>query len=165
MLWYNFWPSTLRLVSMWLHPDPLRRLAASIAFNHMYRVFREEAALVDLFTLDILVAVVRSIGLEREEEGSGSGSGVEEAKKALEHLKRIVKAKQAQLQAENKGRVAVNHCNASFVMHSSNIGRAFILVSTGGNRTTVQYYALFTHHTYEILTRDTNIRSRTGPFK
>lgn len=42
-----------RLFALAKHPSPHRRAGASTAFNHMYRVFREEEALVDQYAFMI----------------------------------------------------------------------------------------------------------------
>lgn len=81
-----------RLYAMWLHPKATRRLGACLAFNYIYRVFREEEPLVKMFTLEIVVHVVKSISLSKS-DGGETTSLTQESKKNIDHLVRIIKEK------------------------------------------------------------------------
>ena len=77
-----------RLGTMWLHPDPIKRLGASLAFNKLYRTFREEEALVTMLAMEIFVYVTKSLSLGKPwEEDFGAA---EEAAKTVDHLLRIL---------------------------------------------------------------------------
>ncbi|TRY70547.1 hypothetical protein TCAL_02828, partial [Tigriopus californicus] len=88
----------LRLYSFWLHPNPMKRQGASLAFNHLYRTFREESVLAQEFTFEIVVHVIKSLMQTREDLSSLSGSTtvLEVASLSLKHLARIIKEKHRQ---------------------------------------------------------------------
>ena len=88
-----------RLSVMWVHPDPVRRLGAGLAFNHCYRIFREEEPLVDRFTLELAVCALRSLSFSGGEESDFGASA--EAEKSLAHLLRIIKQKSKLLETES----------------------------------------------------------------
>ncbi|XP_070603834.1 DNA-dependent protein kinase catalytic subunit [Erythrolamprus reginae] len=80
-----------RLYSLALHPNAFKRLGASLAFNNIYREFREENALVDQFVFEALVVYLESLALSHGDEKS-LGT-VQQCCDAIDHLKRIIKHK------------------------------------------------------------------------
>ncbi|XP_055874578.1 DNA-dependent protein kinase catalytic subunit-like [Biomphalaria glabrata] len=80
-----------RIYSFSAHPNASKRLGAALAFNNIYMVLREEDALVDRFTFEILVHFVDSLSLAHYDEKSLGTQ--EQCVKALEHLERIMKTK------------------------------------------------------------------------
>ncbi|KAI8794714.1 DNA-dependent protein kinase catalytic subunit, partial [Biomphalaria glabrata] len=80
-----------RIYSFSSHPNASKRLGAALAFNNIYMVLREEDALVDRFTFEILVHFVDSLSLAHYDEKSLGTQ--EQCVKALEHLERIMKTK------------------------------------------------------------------------
>ncbi|XP_076075287.1 DNA-dependent protein kinase catalytic subunit-like [Mytilus galloprovincialis] len=91
-----------RLYSYSLHPGAFKRLGASLAFNSIYTIFREEASLVDLFAFDILVHFVESLAIAHTDDKSLGTQ--EQCKKTLEHLERIITVKADILRKENPKR-------------------------------------------------------------
>ncbi|XP_030070017.1 DNA-dependent protein kinase catalytic subunit [Microcaecilia unicolor] len=77
-----------RLYSLALHPNAFKRLGAALAFNNIYREFREENALVDQFVFEILVVYLESLALSHQDEKS-LGT-VQQCCDAIDHLKRII---------------------------------------------------------------------------
>ncbi|XP_015673546.1 DNA-dependent protein kinase catalytic subunit-like [Protobothrops mucrosquamatus] len=57
-----------RLYSLALHPNAFKRLGAALAFNNIYREFREENALVDQFVFEALVVYLESLALTHGDE-------------------------------------------------------------------------------------------------
>ncbi len=114
---YSANPSSLfsRLIAMWMHPSPLQRLGASLAFNHCYRIFREEEPLVDKFTVGIAVRALQSIGLTKDKDVDFGA--VEEAKKTLDHLLRIMKQKAKLLEAEAEDRIVPSELGGNGLAH------------------------------------------------
>lgn len=92
----------LRLYSFWLHPNPMKRQGASLAFNHLYRTFREESVLAREFTFEILIHVMKSLMQTREDLSSLSDSTavLDMASQSLKHLARIIKEKHRQWSAD-----------------------------------------------------------------
>uniref|UniRef100_W5KIE9 DNA-dependent protein kinase catalytic subunit n=1 Tax=Astyanax mexicanus TaxID=7994 RepID=W5KIE9_ASTMX len=80
-----------RIYSLALHPNVFKRLGAALAFNSIYRHFREENSLVEQFVFEVLVVFVESLALAHSDEKS-LGT-VQQCCSALDHLKRIVKHK------------------------------------------------------------------------
>ncbi|XP_035828316.1 DNA-dependent protein kinase catalytic subunit [Aplysia californica] len=80
-----------RMFSFSLHPSAFKRLGAALAFNNIYMVFREENALVDRFTFQILVNFVESLAMAHTDEKSLGTQ--EQCSKALDHLERIIRVK------------------------------------------------------------------------
>lgn len=61
-----------RLYNFSAHPDYAKRLGASLAINHIYRVFREEEYLVDQFTFELLYWMLFNLRLsERDQDAIG----------------------------------------------------------------------------------------------
>ncbi|KAK1173766.1 DNA-dependent protein kinase catalytic subunit [Acipenser oxyrinchus oxyrinchus] len=91
-----------RLYSLALHPNVFKRLGAALAFNSIYRQFREESTLVDQFIFELLVIFVESLALAHTDEKS-LGT-LQQCSDAIDHLKRIIKQKAASLNAEKTSR-------------------------------------------------------------
>lgn len=63
-----------RLCRLGLHPSADKRLGVAVAFNAIYKVFREHENLVNTFTFLLLDIFVNSMALaERESDGQGDG--------------------------------------------------------------------------------------------
>uniref|UniRef100_A0A4W3HBY9 DNA-dependent protein kinase catalytic subunit n=1 Tax=Callorhinchus milii TaxID=7868 RepID=A0A4W3HBY9_CALMI len=92
-----------RLYSLALHPNTFKRLGAALAFNSLYREFREESALVDQFIFEVLVVYVESLALAHADDNS-LGT-VQQCCDAIDHLNRIIKQKASALNKPIKGRV------------------------------------------------------------
>uniref|UniRef100_UPI0037E8F3E7 DNA-dependent protein kinase catalytic subunit n=1 Tax=Semicossyphus pulcher TaxID=241346 RepID=UPI0037E8F3E7 len=80
-----------RIYSLALHPNGFKRLGAALAFNSIYRLFREESSLVEQFVFEVLVIFVESLALAHSDERS-MGT-VQQCGGAIDHLKRIIKHK------------------------------------------------------------------------
>ncbi|XP_048384539.2 DNA-dependent protein kinase catalytic subunit [Stegostoma tigrinum] len=80
-----------RLYSLALHPNTFKRLGAALAFNSLYREFREESALVDQFVFEVLVVYVESLALAHADDKS-LGT-IQQCCDSINHLKRIIKQK------------------------------------------------------------------------
>ncbi|ERE76153.1 DNA-dependent protein kinase catalytic subunit [Cricetulus griseus] len=59
-----------RLYSLALHPNAFKRLGAALAFNHIYKEFREEESLVEQFVFEALVTYMESLALAHADEKS-----------------------------------------------------------------------------------------------
>ncbi|KAK2522227.1 Prkdc [Columba guinea] len=59
-----------RLYSLALHPSAFKRLGAALAFNSIYREFREENSLVEQFVFEALVVFLESLALTHTDEKS-----------------------------------------------------------------------------------------------
>ncbi|XP_041045109.1 DNA-dependent protein kinase catalytic subunit isoform X2 [Carcharodon carcharias] len=92
-----------RLYSLALHPNSFKRLGAALAFNSIYREFREENALVEQFVFEILVVYVESLALAHADDKS-LGT-VQQCCDSIDHLKRIIKQKAHALNQPAKRRV------------------------------------------------------------
>ncbi|XP_059183485.1 DNA-dependent protein kinase catalytic subunit [Centropristis striata] len=77
-----------RIYSLALHPNGFKRLGAALAFNSIYRQFREEKSLVEQFIFEVLVIFVESLALAHSDERS-MGT-VQQCCSAIDHLKRII---------------------------------------------------------------------------
>lgn len=84
-----------RIYSLALHPSAFKRLGAALAFNSIYRLFREESSLVDQFVFEILVIFVESLGLAHSDEPS-MGT-LQQCSSAIDHLQRIIEHKASSL--------------------------------------------------------------------
>ncbi|XP_076840848.1 DNA-dependent protein kinase catalytic subunit [Brachyhypopomus gauderio] len=91
-----------RIYSLALHPNVFKRLGAALAFNSIYRLFREESSLVEQFVFEVLVVFVESLALAHSDEKS-LGT-VQQCCSALDHLKRIIKHKAESLNKNAKRR-------------------------------------------------------------
>ncbi|KAM9553657.1 DNA-dependent protein kinase catalytic subunit [Salvelinus alpinus] len=93
-----------RIYSLALHPNGFKRLGAALAFNSIYRLFREENSLVEQFVFEALVVFVESLALAHSDERS-LGT-LQQCGSAIDHLKRIIKYKASNLnQQDTKRRI------------------------------------------------------------
>ncbi|XP_072855016.2 DNA-dependent protein kinase catalytic subunit [Pogona vitticeps] len=92
-----------RLYSLALHPSAFKRLGAALAFNNIYREFREENALVDQFVFEALVVYLESLALTHGDEKSLGTT--QQCCDAIDHLKRIIKRKASVLNKESNRRL------------------------------------------------------------
>ncbi|KAI1243372.1 hypothetical protein IHE44_0000969 [Lamprotornis superbus] len=92
-----------RLYSLALHPSAFKRLGAALAFNSVYREFREENSLVEQFVFEALVVFLESLALAHTDEKSLGTA--QQCCDAINHLKRIIKHKAPSLNKEGKRRV------------------------------------------------------------
>ncbi|KAK5850083.1 hypothetical protein PBY51_014363 [Eleginops maclovinus] len=88
-----------RIYSLALHPNGFKRLGAALAFNSIYRQFREEKTLVEQFIFEVLVIFVESLALAHSDERS-LGT-VQQCCTAIDHLKRIINQKAPSLNEHN----------------------------------------------------------------
>ncbi|KAM4688942.1 DNA-dependent protein kinase catalytic subunit [Discoglossus pictus] len=84
-----------RLYSLALHPNAFKRLGSALAFNNIYREFREESALVDNFVFEVLVVYTECLALSHADEKS-LGT-IQQCSDAIDHLKRIIIQKESSL--------------------------------------------------------------------
>ncbi|KAI0227633.1 DNA-dependent protein kinase catalytic subunit [Lamellibrachia satsuma] len=80
-----------RIYSLARHPSSIKRLGAALTFNNIYVILREEASLVDVFTIEILVVFVESLALAHVDDKSLGTQ--EQCKLALGHIERIIQVK------------------------------------------------------------------------
>uniref|UniRef100_A0A8C4S1N9 DNA-dependent protein kinase catalytic subunit n=1 Tax=Erpetoichthys calabaricus TaxID=27687 RepID=A0A8C4S1N9_ERPCA len=92
-----------RLYSLALHPNAFKRLGAALAFNSIYKHFREEEALVDQFVFEVLVIYIESLALAHTDDKS-LGT-LQQCSDALKHLERIIKYKATSLNKASKRRI------------------------------------------------------------
>ncbi|XP_006170510.1 DNA-dependent protein kinase catalytic subunit [Tupaia chinensis] len=92
-----------RLYSFALHPNAFKRLGASLAFNNIYREFREEEALVEQFVFEALVTYMESLALAHADEKS-LGT-VQQCCDAIDHLSRIIERKHVSLNRARRRRL------------------------------------------------------------
>ncbi|XP_054250756.1 DNA-dependent protein kinase catalytic subunit [Indicator indicator] len=92
-----------RLYSLALHPSAFKRLGAALAFNSIYREFREENSLVEQFVFEALVVFLESLALTHTDEKSLGTT--QQCCDAVNHLKRIIKHKAPALNKEGRRRV------------------------------------------------------------
>ncbi|CAG8461030.1 2617_t:CDS:10, partial [Racocetra fulgida] len=77
-----------RLYNLSAHPDYTKRLGASLAVNHIYRVYREEEPLIDLFTFELLYWLLFNLKLsDQDQDAIGTR---QQAISAIRHLKKII---------------------------------------------------------------------------
>ncbi|XP_062044500.1 DNA-dependent protein kinase catalytic subunit isoform X2 [Lepus europaeus] len=92
-----------RLYSFALHPSAFKRLGASLAFNNIYKEFREEESLVEQFVFEALVIYMESLALAHADEKS-LGT-VQQCCDAVDHLSRIIEKKCVSLNKPKKRRL------------------------------------------------------------
>uniref|UniRef100_A0A7M4FFG4 DNA-dependent protein kinase catalytic subunit n=1 Tax=Crocodylus porosus TaxID=8502 RepID=A0A7M4FFG4_CROPO len=92
-----------RLYSLALHPNAFKRLGAALAFNNIYREFREENSLVEQFAFEALVVFIESLALTHTDEKSLGTT--QQCCDAIDHLKRIIKHKAPSLNKAEKRRL------------------------------------------------------------
>ena len=59
-----------RLYSLAHHPNPYKRLGSALTFKQIYRFFREDSALVDVFVLEMLHNNIFSLRLAHDDDPS-----------------------------------------------------------------------------------------------
>ncbi|KAI5273209.1 Dna-Dependent Protein Kinase Catalytic Subunit [Manis pentadactyla] len=91
-----------RLYSFALHSSAFKRLGASLAFNNIYREFREEEALVEQFVFEALVTYMESLALAHADEKS-LGT-IQQCCDAIDHLRHIIEKKHVSLNKEKRRR-------------------------------------------------------------
>ncbi|KAG0234361.1 hypothetical protein BGX31_004586 [Mortierella sp. GBA43] len=91
-----------RVYNLASHTSPAKRLGASLIVNRIYRVFREEASLVDQFTVELLYWILSSLRLA-ETDHAGLGTR-QQASLAITHLQRIIVVKSAVFIKDSKER-------------------------------------------------------------
>ncbi|CAG8447868.1 11173_t:CDS:10, partial [Dentiscutata heterogama] len=80
-----------RLYNLSAHPDYTKRLGASLAVNHIYRVYREEESLIDQFTFELLYWILFNLRLsDQDQDAIGTR---QQAIAAIRHLKKIITVK------------------------------------------------------------------------
>ena len=84
------------------HPDPYRRLGATLAFNNIYRVFRENDQLLDVYLLEVTAALLAA--LARSHTDSPALGTAPAAASALGHCQRMLKARAGPLQESSARR-------------------------------------------------------------
>ncbi|GAB1300036.1 DNA-dependent protein kinase catalytic subunit [Apodemus speciosus] len=92
-----------RLYSLALHPNAFKRLGAALAFNHIYKEFREEGALVEQFVFEALVTYMESLALAHADEKC-LGT-IQQCCDAIDHLTRIIEKKHVSLNKAKKRRL------------------------------------------------------------
>uniref|UniRef100_A0A2K5DLI5 DNA-dependent protein kinase catalytic subunit n=1 Tax=Aotus nancymaae TaxID=37293 RepID=A0A2K5DLI5_AOTNA len=92
-----------RLYSLALHPNAFKRLGASLAFNNIYREFREEESLVDQFVFEALVIYMESLALAHADEKC-LGT-IQQCCDAIDHLCRVIEKKHVSLNKAKKRRL------------------------------------------------------------
>ncbi|KAI8098597.1 uncharacterized protein BX664DRAFT_288171 [Halteromyces radiatus] len=80
-----------RLYHLTTHPSTSKRLGASMIFNRIYRLFREEQPLVDEFTLELLYHFLFSLRLAENDHPSTGTQ--QQTKESISHIKRILRVK------------------------------------------------------------------------
>uniref|UniRef100_A0AAV2L5B1 DNA-dependent protein kinase catalytic subunit n=1 Tax=Knipowitschia caucasica TaxID=637954 RepID=A0AAV2L5B1_KNICA len=91
-----------RIYSLALHPNSFKRLGAALAFNNIYRLFREEHSLVEQFVFEILVVFIESLALAHMDERS-LGT-IQQCCSTIDHLKRVITHKAPNLNQHNPKR-------------------------------------------------------------
>jgi DNA-dependent protein kinase catalytic subunit len=84
------------------HSNPTKRLGAALIVNRIYRIFREEATLVNQFTLELLYWMLFGLRLA---EGDHAGLGTrQQTYVAVTHLQRIIQVKASLFLKDSKDR-------------------------------------------------------------
>ncbi|KAG7212863.1 hypothetical protein KM043_002216 [Ampulex compressa] len=86
----NIWKLMHKITNFALHPFVHKRVAAATAFNHLYRILREDEETVMIYWLEIFYCFVKSL------DGCNRPSIIN----ALDHVERVLKAKQDVLNIE-----------------------------------------------------------------
>ncbi|CAG8572313.1 13750_t:CDS:10, partial [Acaulospora morrowiae] len=114
-----------RLYDFSAHPDYAKRLGASLAVNHIYRVFREEEYLVNQFTFELLYWMLFNLRLsELDQDATGTR---QQAIAAVRHLKKIINVKHQLFLKETKNRRTFHGLNRADL--SSLVGWLFVETS------------------------------------
>jgi DNA-dependent protein kinase catalytic subunit len=91
-----------RIFSFLNHPNCAKRLGATLAWNSIYTVFREEESLVNKYIFELLYNLIESLALaEQDDKMYGTQ---EQAKLGLDHCERIIRAKADLLNQRNPER-------------------------------------------------------------
>lgn len=80
-----------RVYNLASHTSPAKRLGAALIVNRIYRVFREESALVNQFTMELLYWMLFSLKFA-EADPPGLGTR-QQTCTAISHLQRIIQVK------------------------------------------------------------------------
>lgn len=91
-----------RVYNLASHSSAAKRLGASLIVNRIYRVFREEAPLVDQFTVELLYWILFSLRLA-DADHAGLGTR-QQASLAITHLQRIIVVRSAVFIKDSKDR-------------------------------------------------------------
>lgn len=92
-----------RIFNMLTHPNCAKRLGASLAWNTIYVIFREEETLVNKYIFELLYYLVESLAMaEKDDKMYGTQ---EHCKLALDHIERIVRTKADVLNQRSSDRV------------------------------------------------------------
>ncbi|KAG0205959.1 hypothetical protein BGX33_007637 [Mortierella sp. NVP41] len=84
------------------HSNPTKRLGAALIVNRIYRIFREEATLVNQFTLELLYWMLFGLRLA---EGDHAGLGTrQQTYLAITHLQRIIQVKSSLFLKDSRDR-------------------------------------------------------------
>ncbi|XP_007947257.1 DNA-dependent protein kinase catalytic subunit [Orycteropus afer afer] len=92
-----------RLYSFALHPSASKRLGAALAFNNIYREFREEESLVEQFVFEALVVYMESLALAHTDDKS-LGT-IQQCCDAVDHLRHIIEKKHVSLNKAKRRRL------------------------------------------------------------
>lgn len=93
-----------RLYNLMTSPSSTNRFGASLVFNRIYRLFREESVLVNEYTIEILGQLFVSLKMSEVDHPSiGTRDQIIEA---ISHIKRIIRAKVPNFLNEDKLRRA-----------------------------------------------------------
>jgi len=88
-----------RLLALARHPNPYQRLGAAVAFNAVYRIFREEDSLIDRFAIELSGALLHALRLaDADDPAVGTVSALSDA---LDHSLRIMSRRVALLAHPN----------------------------------------------------------------
>ncbi|KAI8075324.1 hypothetical protein BC940DRAFT_249003 [Gongronella butleri] len=82
-----------RLYHMAMHPSATKRVGASLIFNRIYRLVREEASIVDEYTFELLSHFMFSLRMAEDDQPSLGTQ--QQARESISHLKRILRVKSA----------------------------------------------------------------------
>ncbi|KAG0763147.1 hypothetical protein G6F62_000892 [Rhizopus arrhizus] len=80
-----------RLYNLMSHPSAIQRFGAALVFNRIYRLFREEATLVNEYTIELLGQLLLSLKLAHSDHPSIGTK--DQAVEAISHIKRIIRKK------------------------------------------------------------------------
>lgn len=80
-----------RLYNLLSHPSAIQRFGAALVFNRIYRLFREEATLVNEYTIELLGQLLLSLKLAHSDHPSIGTK--DQAIEAISHIKRIIRKK------------------------------------------------------------------------
>ncbi|CAO3576402.1 unnamed protein product [Absidia cylindrospora] len=91
-----------RLYHLTTHPSAAKRLGASMIFNNIYRLFREEQSLVNEYTLELLYHFMFSMRLSENDHPSLGTQ--QKTRESISHLKRIIRVKSSLFLTESSVR-------------------------------------------------------------